>query len=233
MWFFLQLSFHYNVLSSSDWLVDAAFGTIDYGTMGGEDFLDSLNYNVLDPSKTNNEFEYNLVGNVLSYVIKERTRMNPEEFAESQVFPLLGIADEDYLWHSNHDGMSYSWHGIFMTARALAKLGMLYLQRGHANTNDAIVDEDFVLKSTQGTDIYPGYGYGLWTAPEEYPERSTRYFTGGMGENGVYVDENINRVFALRSNNYIPQLAGGEVDESLEALAAMVSDPTCSFSEPN
>jgi len=141
--------------------------------------------------------------------------MKPEEFAKSQVFPLLGITDEDFIWHSNRDNVSYSWHGLFMTVRAMAKLGVLYLQRGHPNANDAIVDESFVRDSARGTSINPEYGYGLWNDEAVLPpDRPTRYAAAGLGHQAIYVDENLGRVMAITCNNYIPFLSGGEVDAS-------------------
>jgi len=215
-------------------LSDALLGAFNDGSLGGKDFLDSLNYHKLDPLRTGNEFEYLLAGNLLSYVIKERTRMTPEQLAKTAIFPRMGITDEDYVWQSNRDGVSYSWHGLFMTVRAMAKLGMLYLQRGHLNANDTVVDEKFVLDSARGTSINPEYGYGLWNSEPIYPpERPARYFAGGLGEQTIFVDENLDRVMALTSNNYIPFLAGGEVDNSASVLGDMVSHPDCSFSNPN
>lgn len=197
--------------------------------------LDSINYHKLDPSKTNEEFEYLLGGNLLSYVIAERTCMTPSEFFELKVSPLLGITDADFDWQHNLDGMSYSWHGIFTTVPVLAKLGMLYRQHGRASTDDVIVEESFVLDSTQGTIPNDEYGYGLHLVRENavdpvYPDRATRYFAGGFGDNSVYVIEDLDRVYALISNNYVPPLAGGVLDDSAIQLGIMLSDPDCSFS---
>jgi len=220
-------------LSSSDSYSDALFGIFNYGLFGGKDLRDSLNYHDLNTSRTGNEFEYLLGGNLLSYVIKERTRMTPEEFIKTKAFPLMGIADEDFVWQRNRDGMSYSWHGLFMTVRAMAKLGMLYLQRGHPNANDTIVEESFVIDSARGTTINPGYGYGLWSADLSAipPERPTRYLAGGLGDQMIFVDEILGRVIALTSDNYGKYIGinWGEVDESATALAEMVADPDCSF----
>ena len=119
-------------LYNSDWLSDALLGIFDYGTFGGQSFVDSLTHHLLDPSRSGNTFEYLLGGNILSYAIKERTRMTPEEFAQTQIFPLLGIQEQDYLWQKNREGVSFAWHGMFMTVWAMAKLGMLYLQHSTA-----------------------------------------------------------------------------------------------------
>lgn len=234
MWSLLTLSLSaHNTLPiyNSDWLTDALLGAFQSGSLGGNDFLDSLTYHDLNVSNTGNKFEYLLAGNLLSYVIKERTRMTPEELAKTRVFPLLGISDKDYVWQSNRDGMSYSWHGLFMTVRAMAKLGALYLQRGRSNVNHSIVSESFVLDSSRGTLVKPGYGYGLWNVEPVLhpPERPTRYFAGGLGDQVIFVDENLDRIMAITSNNYIPALAGGEVDGSATALSSLVIDPNCSF----
>lgn len=220
---------HDSALFSSDWLNDALFGTFEYGTLGGKNFIDSLSYFELDPHRTGNTFEYMLAGNILSYVIKERTRMTPEEFAKTQIFPLLGIYANDSAWHKNFEGVSYAWHGLFMTARAMAKLGMLYLQQGKSSSTHAIIEQEFLWDSTRGTTANPSYGYGLWMGVNSYPERASKYLAAGFGSNVIYVDEDLGRVLALTSNNYVPQLADGDIDDSTEALSSLVSDASCSF----
>ena len=75
-----------------DWVADFTLGAFNWGGFGGKNLVDSLNYHKLDPSRTNKESEYLFGGNLLSYVIAERTRMTPLEFAEMKLFPLLGIS---------------------------------------------------------------------------------------------------------------------------------------------
>lgn len=167
--------------------------------------------------------------------------MTPEEFANDRVFPMLGISAEDYQWQVNRDGMPYAWHGLFMTVHAMAKLGMLYLQYGRASMNDTIVNENFVLESTRGTDKDKGgygYGYGLWSkeGDNKYPARATRYCAQGLIHNLICVDENLKRVLAIPSDNFpfLEHLQGGEEDYSSEALMNMMmqKEAECSFSDP-
>jgi len=221
-----------------DWSADFTFGAFNFGGFGGLNLVDSLNYHKLDPSRTNKESEYLYGGNLLSYVIAERTRMTPLEFAKMKLFPLLGIdPSTDIDWQFNLDGMSFAWHGIFINVPSLAKVGMLYLQHGHASEDDIIVNDSFVLDSTKGTGLkneYGYYGYGVWLGRDHevdpaFPERANFYCAGGLGDNVICIDENLDRVFAMTSSNYIPALGGGEIDESMEALAEIVRDPTCSF----
>lgn len=42
------------------------------------------------------KYNYVMAGNLLSYVIKEKTGMSSEEYATEKVFPLLGITEVSY-----------------------------------------------------------------------------------------------------------------------------------------
>ena len=62
-----------------------------------------------------------------------------------------------------------------------------------------------------------------------FPERATRYGASGFGGSAIFIDENLDRVIAITSSNYIPPLGEGEIDDSTIALGKIVNDPTCSF----
>ena len=114
--------------------------------LGGSDLEDSLTYHVLNTTNIG-KYQYVMAGNLLSYVIKERTGQTPEEYAKEKALPFLGITDADYEWYVNQDQVQTSFHGLKMTTVALSKLGMLYLQNGMANDNKQIVDPSWIERS--------------------------------------------------------------------------------------
>ena len=181
--------------------------------MGGGNLGHSLEYHAIDQS-LNGRFEYNYWINLFSYIIHKRTGLNAEEYAAQQVFPHLGITDQDYKWDSNFDGEPQSGFGLHMTVEAMAKLGMLYLQNGKAGKSVNVVGKDWIDKSTRGGEGHPGYGY-LWYV---YPEQG--FCASGFGGQKICVYEYNDRVLAMASDYWFQSSA---VIDLVHAL---------SFSEP-
>lgn len=134
-----------------------------------------------------------------------------------QVFPHLGITEQDYKWDTNFDGEPYSGFGLYMTIEAMAKLGMLYLQNGKASESINVVDEDWINRSTRGDEGHHFYGY-LWrvTVPGQL------YCATGFGGQYTCVDKYHDRVLAMASDKL--SLVPGAVFDLVKALS--------SFSEP-
>ena len=68
---------------------------------------------------------------ILGYVIHEVTGQTPLEYATAQLFPALGIAGA-VQWTPAYgaDGINECGHGLYLPPLSLAKLGLLYRQRG-------------------------------------------------------------------------------------------------------
>lgn len=163
---------------------------------GGKDFNASINYHLLNTSNAET-FEYLTVGNLASYIILERTGMTPEQYMSAKVFPLLGITEDDYKWDSNADGVSQGFHGLSMTVTAMSKLPMLYLQRGMANENDRIIDEEwidasFTLGDSNPNNTWGKFGYITWSL-----DTLPVICTGGLGGQRVCLNPENNRVIAI------------------------------------
>ncbi|MBW3625913.1 MAG: beta-lactamase family protein, partial [Armatimonadetes bacterium] len=65
---------------------------------------------------------------VVSRIINVATGMNAAEFAETYLFRPLGI--QEYQWPIDSTGTAWGSGGLRLTARDMAKLGYLYLQKG-------------------------------------------------------------------------------------------------------
>jgi len=92
-------------------------------------------------------FNYMITSNVLSYVIVAVTGMTPFEYCSVDVFPYLGIDPNKIKWSQNNDGVESSFSGLQMTAKDMAKIAQLYLQKGLAAPNKRLLSEAFVQKS--------------------------------------------------------------------------------------
>ncbi len=109
-----------------------------------------------------------------------------------------------------------------MSARDMARFGLLYLRNGHWE-NKEIVQEDWIEKSTskkitpwEGT----GYSYLWWNTSlkNEIP----LYYASGTGVQGIYVVPSFDLVMVFRANSY----TGPEIGESAEIklLEALLKD---------
>jgi CubicO group peptidase (beta-lactamase class C family)/glucose/arabinose dehydrogenase len=108
------------------------------------------------------KWEYNNSGlSLLSPVVHKATGQNIDQILDERVFQKIGIPRGDWSWE-DRDGMPIPYSGLHITARSLARFGMLFLNKG------AWRDKK-VLSSTWVSEV-PGpsqqlnerYGYLWW-----------------------------------------------------------------------
>ena len=120
-----------------------------------------------DPGKRFNYHSFNT--HLLSAIITKATGMSTMEYAKSSLFSPLGITK--IKWDKDPKGYCIGGWGLSMTARGMAKFGLLYLKNGMYKGSQ-LVPQDWINRSTIertgmiGT-YYSGwnktYGYGfLW-----------------------------------------------------------------------
>jgi CubicO group peptidase (beta-lactamase class C family) len=91
-------------------------------------------------------FRYDGIGSdLLSAVLSKAIRRNSETFARQRLFGPLQI--ENYKWSVDTEGYLHGESGLWLTARDMAKIGLLYLRRGQWQGKQ-IVSEAFVQDST-------------------------------------------------------------------------------------
>jgi len=143
-------------------------------TWGGSSLEDSLSYPNVG---VKGEFSYLGVSNIPSYIIKERSGMNPRQYLAENVMDKLGIGEDEYNWQQNLDGVEFGYHGLELTPIQMAKFGQLYLQGGRTNpsNNERLISQEWIDASfTQhATEVTYGmpYGYLFWG----HPFKSTAY----------------------------------------------------------
>ncbi len=105
--------------------------------------------------------------NVLIHILERVTRYSAYDFAQKYIFTPLDFGE--FQWMMN-DGVVYGSHGLVITARDMAKFGLLYLNQGVFNSR-RIVSADWVSNSTSyHTNIssyyedygFSSYGYLWW-----------------------------------------------------------------------
>ena len=161
------------------------------------------------------EFRYSAGPALLTAAIQKVTGIKASEFARLQLFKPLGIPDEDWEWEDNPQGFSKGGTGLWITPRAMAKIGLLYLNMGEWDGTTIVSSEWIKRASTpkvclqkaskwldsekygnicNQTDLQPEraecYGYLTWISPKWYAAT-------GMFSQRIYVipDKNLVVVF--------------------------------------
>jgi CubicO group peptidase (beta-lactamase class C family) len=141
------------------------------------------------------EFLYDSGGTILiSSMLKNRTGMHADEYAGRFLFKPLEI--EKTFWFKNEEGHPHTGGGLCLTARDMAKLGLLYLQNGRWG-DEQIVPEEWVLESlrlhvefsAQGPKGPGAIGYGyLWWILFPDPQGNGRQnIYAAMGHKAQYI----------------------------------------------
>src|SRR4051812_28092586 len=91
-------------------------------------------------------FRYDGIGSdLLSVVLSKAIRQDAGDFAKRKLFDPLQITN--YTWYADSEGYLHGEVGLHLTARDMAKIGILYLQQGR--WGDAqVVSDGYVRDST-------------------------------------------------------------------------------------
>jgi CubicO group peptidase (beta-lactamase class C family) len=96
---------------------------------------------------------------LLVKVISNATKKDLITFAKEGIFNPLGI--EDFSWSRNKDNTPYGGFGLFLTPRAMAKIGQVLLNKGVWQAQ-RIISEEWIVKVTTPKTIINGYEYGYY-----------------------------------------------------------------------
>jgi CubicO group peptidase (beta-lactamase class C family) len=132
-----------------------------------------------EPGKT---FVYNSgATELLSYLIWKTTGKQADDYAKEHLFTPLGI---DFYWKRTPKGLADTEGGLYLTARDLAKFGLLYMKDG-VWEGRRILPEGWVKSST--STLTPtnekgiGYGYQWWTLPPTGAATHGAFLAWGYG----------------------------------------------------
>jgi CubicO group peptidase (beta-lactamase class C family) len=148
----------------------------------------------------------------LGKIIEKTTKQSLPEFAKQNLFHPLGI--KNFVWNFKPDKSSVeTFCQVYLTSRAMAKFGLLYLNKGNWNGKQ-IISKDWVQQSLRKHSVVQGVDYGyLWW--NKYLEvNGTRYYTFGAQGNGgqkIYLLQEQNMVIVITGGNYNSQSPSDEL----------------------
>jgi len=155
-----------------------------------------LNFPVIEEPGT--RFEYtNGVSHLLSCIITETTGMSALEFGREHLFEPLGIHDVE--WHTDSMDRNWGYSRIYITPHDMAKIGYLFLNRGHWD-GVQIVPEEWVEDATSkhvDATILDGYGYQWWVSRNGY------YSAVGYKGQFIHVVPDLDLVAVFTSRNEV------------------------------
>jgi CubicO group peptidase (beta-lactamase class C family) len=174
-------------------------------------------------------FNYDDTGAELtSVVLKRALGRNPGQFARQNLFDPMGI--EDYDWISDSEGNLIIGSALSLTARDMAKIGILYLQHGRWGDR-RLVSNEFVVDSITkhndgGPPTHSAYGYLWWT--KKTKTGLDAFFAAGSGSQLIYVVPKLELVVALAAGPSVPGGSGDFVnDVVLPVATTLPGAPTC------
>ena len=138
------------------------------------------------------EFLYDSGGVLLlAAMLKNRTGMHADAYAERYLFKPLGI--ERKFWIKNQEGHPHTGGGLFLTARDAAKFGLLYLKNGRWG-DVQVVPEAWVRESLKAhVDLTvkgqppSGYGYLWWILAPDPRGNGRQDVYAARGAHGQYI----------------------------------------------
>lgn len=131
-------------------------------------------------------FRYDGIGSdLLSVVLSQAIKRNSGDFAKQKLFDPLNITN--YTWYADSEDYLHGEFGLHLTARDMAKIGRLYLQRGRWKDRK-ILSDAYVQDSTSGHSDSgapnAAYGYQWWIS-RTHPDA---FFAAGLNGQLIYVD---------------------------------------------
>ena len=145
------------------------------------------------------EFQYsNLMSHLLAVIVQRACDTDLKSFAQEHLFTPIGAEVGD--WYLEADNYNTGWMGILITARDMAKFGLLYLNEGEYEGKQVLSGDwvrDSLQRCSEGMNVSGwipgiasrygyfrdlGYGYQWWSA-----RAGNHSFNYASGHGGNYI----------------------------------------------
>lgn len=164
---------------------------------------------------------------ILGHIFRLATGIDIEEYAVEHLFTPLGI--DDYFWDRTPYGLTDIQEGLYISARSLAKIAQLFLQKGRWQDEQVIpatwVEESIRPRYPTGAAGDEAYGYLWWSQPYTFEEKSLRaYFGKGFGgQRPIFLPE-LDMVIVLTGWNILPGQPFFHAMEAIERVTAAITE---------
>jgi CubicO group peptidase (beta-lactamase class C family) len=144
---------------------------------------------------------------VLGAILKNKTGLYANEYAEKYLFGPLGISD--FSWGQAPNGMVYTSggdKGLWLRPRDMVKIGLLYMNKGSWN-NRQIVSAEWVNESTKShvDAFFAGseYGYQWWRGEKDLGKTTLGvFYAAGHGGQYIFVSPSLDLLAVFTSKVY-------------------------------
>lgn len=133
--------------------------------------------------KPGEEFAYNsMCSYILAVIVTRVAGRSLSEFLDERLFAPMDI--HNYFWEKSKEGVEKGGWGLYLSVKAMAKLGMLFLSRGIWK-GKRLISEKWLSCMTERHTAVPDtvgcfdYGYHLW----RHKENGGFLFNGMLGQN--------------------------------------------------
>ncbi len=116
------------------------------------------------------KWDYNNSGlSLLSPVVHKATGQNIDQLLDENIFQKIGIARDEWSWE-DRDGMPIPYSGLHITARGLARFGLLFLNKGSWRDKKLLSPDWVNLVTHTSQDLNKRYGFLWWNnSTDVYP----------------------------------------------------------------
>lgn len=138
---------------------------------------------------------------LLGHIIERGTDMRLEEFARTKLFEPLGIGVHE--WISGSDGRASASSGLRFTARDLARIGQMLIDRGKWNHRHVVPASWITTSMKPRADVESGLRYGYqWWLGELLSSGKSWYAAYGNGGQRLIVLPSLNMIVVVLAGNY-------------------------------
>ena len=140
--------------------------------------------------KPGEHWEYNNTGlSLLTPLFVKATGEEIDAFLDHELFAPIGIKKSDWTW-DHEEGHALPFTGLHITARALARIGLVFLNDGRWQSRQ-VVPAAWVAEATRASqDLNKDYGYLWWNnaSGKKWKGAPTdAYAALGRNDNNMYI----------------------------------------------
>lgn len=189
-----------DILTKTEGFAEAGQGDFRMGPAGSGLWRWMLNRPV--KYSPGSHFRYDGVGSdLLAVVLSHAIKQNAADFARRKLLDPLQI--RSYDWPSDTEGYLHGEFGLSLTARDMAKIGLLYLRHGRWGEKQ-IVSEEYVRDSITrhndgGSPVRAAYGYHWWI--NKTGTDRDAFFASGRNSQLIYVVPKLDLVVAMSADS--------------------------------